>query len=44
MFCRRELRFPTIIVKSKNTYTLFFGFTAFVVAQFITPRTFRVVF
>ena len=34
----------TFIVKSKNTYTLSFGFTAFVVAQFIAPRTFIVVF
>ena len=33
-----------IIVKSKNTYTLSFGFAAFVVAQFIAPLTFIVVF
>ena len=32
-----------LIVKSKNTYTLSFGFAAFVVAQFIAPLTFLVV-
>ena len=31
-----------IIVKSKNTFTLFFRLTTFVVAQFIAPLTFMV--
>ena len=45
-FRRQNTEFSVLdlIVKSKNTYTLSFGFAAFVVAQFIAPLTFIVVF